>query len=333
MPEAQNDVVEAAPPLTDLSADQLKQAGEKAAALLSEDREVNMAAAAIITSLQLYSTARFALHRQLTALGHRWEDGLEACILEAMKAKGQQPFERGPLLEKVTTVITLFLQAEVAREREAAAKQTNFERQAAAAERLATPLALPATSLAPGRPLERGKLYLIVGQGQTVQQYFTELLEALPAQETTALHLADVRQPQILPTGRLFTRTLPRGVWDNVGKQQGVLERRLQEWASVLYEQRCDLVLIDWLPALNTESLTLQTEPLYDLVRRAWNGAQRLRKAAQHLDLAILGALPVDLRSSEEWERLESLLARHHQFKYCEILFLDRPVPPPQDAA
>lgn len=82
---------------------------------VSTDVRVNHACVALTVAKQLYALARYTLHEQLVTNHGRSEedDEVEKFLVEAMRAKAEEPFSRDNLLDGVRSVLLPFVSDEI----------------------------------------------------------------------------------------------------------------------------------------------------------------------------------------------------------------------------
>lgn len=312
----------------DLAPDQQEAAHREASQLVEQDSEVNLITAAMLGSMQLYHTARQALGRTLDRLGYKPDDGVETCLIEGCLQKGQQPFERSSLMDRLTRVTALFLQAEVHRDREQTALAVQAERAAQEQQRRETPLPLPAITLPgdytlPPREVPRGKILVIVSDLADIEQFFAALRQPLlELPDTTHLFWRANNNPVYLPAGQIRTHELPETAWRNLAASPARLRTRLQEWGELLMGGRSDALLIEDLSQVHTQSLFVGGDILGNRIRQAGNAVRPLRRVAGELGFSVLAGLALDVRTQEEWQTVQQTVRTHQHLSHDEQLFL-----------
>lgn len=108
----------------------MTDAKELAKNIVGTDVRVNQACAAMIAAKQVYMLARYAIHEQLVA-SHNCQDEndeIEHFIVEAMSARGEEPFTRDELLQKVQNLLAPFVISEIKLELESEETKENLKK-------------------------------------------------------------------------------------------------------------------------------------------------------------------------------------------------------------
>lgn len=312
--------------LKDLTDDKLESIKRKAAAIVQQDVDINAICSTLIASRQLYALARFALHRDLTAEGHVWEDGIEECLIKAMATKADLPFTRAQVLQALELPVRKFMFDEI-----------QLESEQEKTERLMTESAISSAKDAkkvviPGYLLTTGDTLLVVGKAADVAKRLQLILEApenhWANQEddelATSQGLNDcvrvVWTTKLMPEVTYPTLMLefPVGVqkWTSVANSRAGLEKLFQSQLSKTIGNRCDLLIVEDIALAYNTSFTLDT---VHCPTNVCGGIKAIRRLVQEAKGVLVAGV---IAEGDVTETAEDLRRRYKDVKgvYVEVV-------------
>lgn len=251
--------------LETFSEEQFAKVKEVTSKLLKQDSGVNLAAAVMLNSQRMYALARLALQKELAAEGYQWSDGVEEFVIQAMKHRATQPYQRNQVLEAVTNVCLPFLAEDVEKElqdqRYVELKQLNDKE----------PIHIGDHVIGCDYPqLYRGNVVLYYATGHCCERVTSSLMRELAPlvlaedeEETESKRKQCVLYFSGLTLGKFVTdrkqrpRMMRVGInnWHGLGMRRAEFEKFLHNRKEQMHAKRIDVLIVDHVPSLMNPSL------------------------------------------------------------------------------
>ena len=309
-----------------LTDEQFAKIKEKMSKLLGKDNHIRFTCMVLIAARQLYNLGRFALARDMDLRGYKPEDGVQACLEDAMADASMREYTRTKVRDKMTNFVLPFLAAEIQQEMEELKKseQTNDEKVKQWAEKFRVPIGFPVAKDGLSS-LDRSRSLILVGPIKAVKYIMDQAQNHLIT--TTGKNSQTPRQSVIRFSDQVSipqnaTRKgstdqqlvcIPSSQWIAKADTGKGFDKFVTPWNRRCCHEHADLLIFDDLSMMQKEILT-DAPPQ----RNAAAAQKFIRRWADNHGCAVMAAInisdPVFDREEDAWSTLEV---------HSDLLFVD----------
>jgi hypothetical protein len=303
--------------LVNFTPEQLAFVQGKARELVSRDATVNQVATVLIAARRVYSLARLRLHQILTEQeGHKWEDGIEECLVQAMANEADKEFTVEDLVGRVNGSVTPFVIEELHMAQEAARTKALMADQEQEQARLARKI--PLTLINSGvTEVERGQVHIFCGPREHMPMIDGVWAPVVMANKTDelpyyVLRLLERPQSELVDREELLTRVVgAAGVnkWMNRFTGTQKTKTTLTDLASKsMCKPKIDLLVVQDGHSLRTEGPSWREKGMNTL-----DGLKHLYRWAKEAKAVVLCYVPYEADEQEEQARFIEKAQEHYE--------------------
>jgi hypothetical protein len=235
--------------------EQLEVVRTRTGKLCSEDGDINMAATMLLTSQRLYAMARGVLQRQLAVEGVEWADGVEECVIKAMRAKAYEPFSLEEMFKQCQGPVLDFTGEELRRSIEERRSEQLATRRAEEEGRLGASVPVCHNDEPIMVPVSGGVLMFVGTMNDVIEAISdcTRLIERHNYETTDGWKYNIVRfgsgigdAPRIKIAGQKDDKrsiNISPDQWKGVLNKRSLLEKIVSKWSRSLTKNRCDVLV------------------------------------------------------------------------------------------